>query len=192
MNKFSVLATMIMATMCSVGNDHIRTAIDLAITENFSETNSDILIAAECGLPYSLYTSSSFSNLVSVVRSEVDGCTVSFVCSMTNYVPRKVFIEAVISCGQTAYRNAVVNWFGGPTVPAVQPEVIEAFVVPTRTSMEGYFIDHYNEPGVSNVWVNIKSRYMTIGADDEAAGIDDVLSGKSKAEREMLDSIESR
>lgn len=192
MNRIFFLAALVAAATSASGNDQVRQALDSVMTSNFTTNNVELLVAEECGLPPALLASSSFSNLVSVVRSEIDSCPVSFACELTNRVPRRVFIEAVIRCGVTTYRDVVVNWFGGDVSSTVAPELMEDFVAPTRTSMEGYFIDHYNEPEIRNVWLNIKSRFAANEDNKGVRRIDRVLSGVVKAFRESMQSLESR
>lgn len=190
MNKVSVFVMMALFAMCKLGNEKIRLALDSVMRINFPANSDEELMAEKWGLPQSLFASPSFENLVTVVRSEIGNCQAQFACGLTNRVSRKVFIEAVIRCGQAAYRNAVTNWFGGEVAASASLEVMEGFASAARTSMEGYFIDHYDEPGISNVWINIRSRYLAIGNTNEVIGIDYILNGRSKAVREMLKRLE--
>jgi len=190
MTKACIIVGLAIVAANAMGNDRVRTALDAVMAENFNPDGDAELIAEECGLPQSLYVSPSFTNLVAVVQTEINDCSLPFLCELTNSVPRDVFIEAAIRCGQSAYRNAVTNWFGGSVGPAVSPELMEDYIAAPRTSMEGYFINHYNEPGISNMWLRLRSMYLAVGNTNEVTGIDHILNGKSKVMRELLDSLE--
>lgn len=179
-------------TIAAVADEQIMSAIEMVMSQSCLANRRVARSVPEWGVPQRLLTEPSFTNLVRVVGTRIDSCELQFVCGLTNILHREVFTAALASCGQTVYKDAVVRWFGGSPAPEVSPELIDRFADPPATSMEGYFIDHYNESGIRNVWLNVKSRYMAIGELEQAAGIDDILSGKSKAEREMLESLESR
>lgn len=191
-NKFCLSGLLVMYVISVPANDLVRRAVlDVMSSNNFSDSGA-LCAIEEYGLPQELLSEASFTNLVAVVRTEINRCPASFVGEFTNDVQRMVFIEAVIRCGQSTYTNAVVNWFGGSDVPTISPKIMEDFAVPARTSMEDYCIMHYNEVGVSNVWRNIKAGYLALGENDKAAGIEDVQSGKVKAMKLVLQGLEGQ
>ena len=142
------------------------------------------------GVPDRLLKEPSFTNLVNVVRSRIDLCPASFVCEMTNAVHKEIFIAALAECGPDTYRNALVRWFGGALPSGVSPDVVDHFASPVCPSMYGYFIRHYDDPGVSNVWLNIKSLYLASSNTVNAAGIDEILSGEARRYFDDMDEIE--
>jgi len=120
------------------------------------------------------------------------GCPagVSFACGMTNDVRRRVFITALAECGTAAYRDAIVRWFGGVVPASVSARTVERLVAPATTRMEGYAVEHFDDPGISNVWLNVKALFLAEGNVEEANDLDTILNGEAKAEREVIKGFE--
>lgn len=192
MKKAIFCIAIIALSGASVADNQILASISEVMSQSCLANRRVARSVYEWGVPQKLITEPSFTNLVRIVGLRVDLCDLSFVRSLTNTVQREVFKTALANCGQTVYRDVVIRWFGGALVPAVQPQIMEEFAVPANTSMEWYFINHYDEAEIRNVWMNIKARYLAIGEADEAAGIDEVLSGNCNAEHQMRQSLESR
>lgn len=193
--------TMIRALCCvmmigsltsSIADEQIASAIEDVMIQSCLANRRTARSVPGWGVPQRLLTEPPFTNLVHVIGARIDFCELDFVSGMTNELHREVFKAALASCGPTVYKNAVVRWFGGFPAPEVSPKLIEDFAEPSTTSMEGYFIRHYNETDIRNVWLNIKSRYMAIGDSEGASGVDRILSGRIKSALEMLESLESR
>ena len=177
-------------SLVAVANERVKEAIELVMTNSCMAIRIVASQAEEWELPQQLHAESSFTNLVAVVRSELNNCSQSFAGGMTNNLRRKVFEEALAECGPDTYRNALVRWFGGALPSGVSPDVVDHFASPVCPSMYGYFIRHYDDPGVSNVWLNIKSLYLASSNTVNAAGIDEILSGEARRYFDDMDEIE--
>lgn len=186
MNNRVMACLMAVCSMAAFANEQIESAIDdvmrFSCLADWATANS----VPEFGVPEELLVEPSFTSLVEVVRSRIDRCDVPFLCGMTNDVRREVFIAALARCGASAYRDAIVMWFGGSIPSSTSARMVEHYVAPATTRMEGYSIEHYDDPGISNVWVNLKSLYLSEGNVVEAHVIDEILSGESKADREAM------
>lgn len=180
---------MVMVIICSanvLADEMIKHAIDDVLRFSCLADRSTALSVPGWGVPDELLVEPTFTSLVEVVRARIDRCDVPFLCGMTNDVRREVFIAALARCGASTYRDAIVMWFGGNIPPATSARMVEQYVDPATTRMEGYSIEHYDDPGISNVWLNLKSLYLSEGNVVEANVIDEILSGESKADREAM------
>ena len=189
-NKYGLGVLVVSVAVMTSANEQIDQAID-DLMANSCLTNRRVAShVAEWGIPDSVSSEPLFTNLVSVVSREYGNCTVSFLEGMTNEVKREVFVGALAKCGQEVYKNAVAGWFGGENLPLGSTEVIKGFAMPSNAAVGEYFILHYNEPGVSNVWANLKSLYLASSNTVAAARLCDITSGKTKAYLEMMKDLE--
>lgn len=180
-NKFVLSVLTILLMLTSLANHQICQAL-ANLADNSCLTNRRIALSVgEWGASDRLYAEPLFSNLVSVVNHEYGNCSNTFLSGMTNAVMREVLVGALAKCGQNIFRDAVVGWFGGGVPMDVPANVIDGFAMPANAIVGDYFILHYNEPGISNVWANLKSLYLTSSNVVEAARLDDIISGKTKA-----------
>ena len=186
MNKLALAYAVVLSSMTALANEEIESAIDDVMRFSCLTNRRTAHSVPGWGVPDELLVEPTFTSLVEVVRSRIDRCDVPFLCGMTNDVRREVFIAALARCGASTYRDAIVMWFGGSIPPATSARMAEKYVDPATTRMEGYSIEHYDDPGISNVWLNLKSLYLSEGNVVEANVIDEILSGESKADREAM------
>lgn len=190
MSRIVLCALAMVSVAAEAADGRIQEAVDDVIRNSSLSSRRVAQSVPGWGLPTELTGEPAFSSLVGVVRSRIGECTLSLVGEMTNDVRREVFLAALAQCGQEVYRDAVVRWFGGAVPSGISPVLVEEFVSPSSTCMEGYFILHYGEPGISNVWANVRALYLLSGDAASAAGVDEILSGKAKAQLEAMSSLE--
>ena len=179
-NKYMLITMIFTLAMYVQADDQVRCALEDVM--RYSSLSDDRIAQSvpEWGIEDSLKTETTFTNLVKVVKDRVAYCDSSFVNGFTNEVERAVFIAALAECGQTIYRDSVVRWFGSTNVNGISLRTINEFVSPCNSPLENHFVLHYNEPGINNVWRNIKALYLAASNTVQAAGIDDILNGEAK------------
>lgn len=190
MNKCVLVCLTAVCSLTASADELIDRAIDdvmcFSCLTNYATAHS----VPEWGCPDELLVEPSFTNLVQVVRERIERCDALFACGMTNEVRRKVFITALAECGTAAYRDAIVRWFGGVVPASVSARTVERLVAPATTRMEGYAVEHFDDPGISNVWLNVKALFLAEGNVEEANDLDTILNGEAKAEREIIKGFE--
>ena len=190
MNRCAFMCLATLSALVASADEQIDRAIDdvmrFSCLTNYATANS----VPGWGCPDELLVEPSFTNLVEVVRERIDHCDALFACGMTNEVRREVFITALAECGTAAYRDAIVRWFGGVVPASVSARTVERLVAPATTRMEGYAVEHFDDPGISNVWLNVKALFLAEGNVEEANDLDTILNGEAKAEREIIKGFE--
>ena len=138
----------------------------------------------EWGVPERLFQEPSFTNLVSILNQELVNCDFAYVNALTGTVKRAAFVAALTKCGNVAYHDSLVRWFGQESLPAAaNVKVCKMFVFPLGTNMEDYMDMHFDAPGISNVLNNVKHLHQGAGDSADVAAIDWILSGNSKASK---------
>ena len=72
----------------------------------------------EWGVPERLFQEPSFTNLVSILNQELVNCDFAYVNALTGTVKRAAFVAALTKCGNVAYHDSLVRWFGQESLPA--------------------------------------------------------------------------
>lgn len=186
MNKHVLACVVMLFSVTTSADEKIERAIDDVLRFSCLSDWATAHSVPEFGVPDELLVEPSFTSLVEVVRARINRCDAPFLCGMTNDVRREVFIAALARCGASVYRDAIVMWFGGSVPSAAAAKMVDQYVAPAMTCMEGYSIEHYDDPGISNAWVNLKALHLSEGNVAEASFVDSVLKGEAKAERMIM------
>lgn len=180
MRKY-IVAIITLGSLCAVANQAIDDALQETVINGCLSSRRTAGQIEEWGIPDRLFREPLFTNLVSVLRRELASCDFAYVNALTGSVKRAAFVAALTKCGNDAYHDSLVRWFGqGMSLVSANVMVCDMFLFPVGTNMEDYMDMHFDAPGVSNVLNNVKHLYQIAGDSANVAAIDWILSGNSK------------